>query len=128
VFVGRVVHFVNEQRRTAHPIVAATREGEDIILTTADDVLIGRAHLDEVTDESLMTQTALPLAPIYRGCMLADARFQPMARVAQIGNGKITLAAPLGPQDRPAPGDDVWLINVGPGDTFELPALVESSE
>jgi hypothetical protein len=126
--VGRVALFRNPQHCTAHTIAAARRSGDEVILEFTDDIFVGCAKVDAISGNAIQTSTPLPLAPIYRGCMLAGARFQPMARVAQIGNGKITLAAPLGSQDRPAPGDDVWLINVGPGDTFELPALVESSE
>lgn len=125
-FIGRVVHFRNDLRRTAHTITSATRDGDAIVLAASDDLLVGRARLDTVEDSSLSTRTSLPLAPIYRGVMLASSDFHPLARVARVGDGKIILAAPLPPDHHPAAGDDVWLINVGPGDTFELPTVIDS--
>jgi hypothetical protein len=56
---------------------------------------------------------------------LGSRNFEPLARVAQVEKGKIKLATPLASDHPPAPGDDVWLINVGPGDTFELPAVID---
>jgi hypothetical protein len=125
-FVGQVVHFRNDLRRTAHTIVGARREGGDVVLTVSDDLLVGRARVDAVKGEAVATATALPLAPIYRGVTLADERFQPLARVVRVQKGEIALAAPIPAQRHPAPGADVWLINVGPGDELELPAVVEA--
>jgi hypothetical protein len=124
-FIGRVVHFRNDLRRTAHTVTSATRDGDDIILTASDDLLVGRARVDAVEDAALTTKTALPLAPIYRGVTLGGPGFQPLARVAEVSKGTITLAAPIAKEQRPSPGEDVWLINVGPGDAFELPAFVD---
>jgi hypothetical protein len=124
-FLGRVVHFSHDHRRTAHPIVEARRDGDDIVLTTADDLLVGRARIETASDDALTTKTALPLAPIYRGVTLGSRNFEPLARVAQVEKGKIKLATPLASDHHAAPGDDVWLINVGPGDTFELPAVID---
>ncbi|HEV2296803.1 MAG TPA: heparinase II/III family protein [Tepidisphaeraceae bacterium] len=126
-FIGRVVHFQNDLRRTAHPIVSARREGEEIILTASDDLLVGRARVEGVDDGAVATRTALPLAPIYRGVTLAGEAFEPLARVTEVGKGKISLATPIRESDRPAAGDDVWLVNVGPGDQFELPAVGDES-
>ena len=127
VFVGRVVHFENDLRRTAHPIVAARRDGDEIVLTTGDDLLVGRARIEAVGDNVLTTKTALPLAAIYRGVTLGNADFEPVARVESVEKGKVTLAAPVSTESRPAGGDDVWLINVGPGDTFELPSVIDEA-
>jgi hypothetical protein len=124
-FVGRVVHFRNDRRRTAHTIVAARRQGDDVVLTASDDLLVGRARVDAVKGDAVATSTALPLAPTYRGVTLADDRFQPLARVIRVQKGTIALAAPIPKQRHPAPGADVWLVNVGAGDEFELPAVVE---
>jgi hypothetical protein len=65
------------------------------------------------------------LAPIYRGVTLANARYQPLARVINVVDGTIRLATPIDLANRPLPGQDVWLINVGPGDRFELPAMLD---
>jgi oligo-alginate lyase len=127
-FVGRIVHFQNDLRRTSHPIVSAAREGNDIVLTTADDLIVGRAHIDAVADDVLSTQTSLMLAPIYRGVTLASPTYEPLARVAEVANGKIRLATKIDAAKRPAVGDDLWLINVGPGDRFELPGVVDEAK
>ena len=127
-FVGRVVHFNNEHRRTAHPVVAARREGDEIVLTTGDDLLVGRARVEAVREGSLATKTALPLSPVYRGVTLGNAEFEPIARVERVEKGSIKLATQPAGGKQPEPGDDVWLINVGPGDTFELPAVGESEK
>ena len=124
-FTGRVVHFRNDLRQTAHTITSAKRDGDEIVLTASDDLLIGRARVDEVQGETLATRTALPLAPIYRGTVLASATRQPLARVAEVRKGKIVLTASMPEDRRPAAGQDVWLINVGPGDNFELPAVAD---
>ena len=110
-------------RRTAHTIISGTRAGGDIILTASDDLLVGRARVDHADDRALTTRTSLPLAPIYHGVTLANASFEPLARVRNVANGRITVATPIADSHRPARGEDVWLVNVGPGDQFELPAL-----
>jgi hypothetical protein len=122
-FVGRVIHFRNDLRQTAHPIVAAERRDEHIVLTTGDDLLVGRARVDDVREAELITKTAMPLAATYRGVTLADAAFVPLTLVKQVERGRIELASR--PDSPPRAGADVWLLNVGPSDTFELPALVE---
>jgi hypothetical protein len=81
--------------------------------------------VDAVTDAALVivTKTALPLAPIYRGVTVASDNFHELARVREVSGGKIALATPIAVEHRPAAGDDVWLVNVGRGDRFELPAM-----
>jgi hypothetical protein len=124
-FVGRVVHFSNDVRRTAHTVVAAERDGDELVLTTADDLLIGRARVETADERRVTTKTALPLAAIYRGAVLADDRFNPLSRVADVKDGRISAATALNQDRLPRAGDDVWLINVGPGDRFELPGLID---
>jgi hypothetical protein len=125
-FVGRVVHFENDLRRTAHTVVAAGRAGDAIVLTTSDDLLIGRARVDAAEESVVRIKTSLPLAPIYRGCALFDADYTQLGRVLEVSEGSIKLVA--GPAERQSPtnGQDVWLVNVGRGDRFELPAVVDA--
>jgi hypothetical protein len=124
-FIGRVVHFQNDLRRTEHTITSAKRDGDEIVLTASDDLIVGRARIDEVSDDALTTRTALPLAAVYRGTTLAGPRFEPLARVSHVDQGKIVLATPVAKEHSVARGEDVWLVNVGPGDRFELPAVVD---
>lgn len=126
-FVGRVVQFRNELHRTSHTIISATPDGQDIVLRTSDDLLVGRARVDGVTNDALMTRTAMPLAAIYSGATLANANFTPLARVAQVHDGQIKLHALIENARQPRVGEDVWLINVGPGDEFHMPAIIDTS-
>jgi hypothetical protein len=126
-FVGRVVHFSNELRRTSHTIAAAARDADEIVLTASDDLLVGRARVDQVRADVVTTRTAMLIAPAYRGVTLASSAFQPLARVVEVQNGSIKLETAIAERHAPAPGDDVWLINVGPGDRFELPSVADES-
>ena len=74
---------------------------------------------------SFLPRTALPLAPLYRGLTTARADFSPVARVREVADGRITLVSPILPSLRPMAGDDLWLVNVGVGDRFELPAIID---
>jgi hypothetical protein len=128
-FVGRVVHFRNDLRRTAHTVVSASQQGDRAVLTTADDLLVGRARVDQVGEQSLKTNTALFLAPIYRGVTLGSASYEPLGRVREVKDGNISLTAPIHTSaTRVSAGDEVWFIDVGPSDRFELPAVVDDSE
>jgi hypothetical protein len=126
-FIGRVVHFRNDLRKTAHTVSAAARERDQIVLTVSDDLLVGRARVNAAGADAITTGTALPLTAVYRGVTLANASFEPIGHVKEVQNQTITLATPIGNERRPAPGEDVWLINIGPGDRIELPAVVEVS-
>jgi len=132
---GRVVHFENALRRTAHPIAAATLDGNDLVLTTRDDLLVGRAKLtaveaDALRTNALRTDTAFMFAPIYRGTYVSDPGFRacyPMT-VVETPDGEdtaIRLAAPLPEGHAFEVGADAWIVNVGPGDRLDAPALCE---
>lgn len=124
-FIGRVVHFRNDLRQTAHTITAAARDGDAILLTVSDDLLVGRARVSGVQDQALITRTALPLAAIYRGVTLGSATMKPLGLVKEVNQGRIALAALLAPSSGVSVGDDVWLVNVGPGDRFVVPAMID---
>jgi hypothetical protein len=126
-FLGRAVQFRNELRRTTHSIVAAARDGDTIVLTPSDDVIVGRARVDEARADALTTKTAMPFAATYPGAMVTDSHFRPLARVTEIEKSMIKLTKPVEESDRPAAGDDVWLLDIGPGDTFDLPAGLDDS-
>lgn len=121
--VGRIVHFENEAKRNAHPIVAAKREGDELMLTTGDDLLVGRAHLTGVGGEQLQTDTALVVAPTYLGAFVTDPAQKIFFRLRSAKDGVLQLNQPL-PKAQPFQvGQNVWLTDVGPGDRLDAPQI-----
>lgn len=123
-FVGRMAHFANDQRRTVHPIREASVQGEELVLTLADDLIVGRAKIETVENDALMTKTSLPLAAVYRGTTAMRGDWKSGQTVREVDGGKITFALPSSGDHSFKAGDDVWLVNVGKGDRIELPAVV----
>ena len=126
-FIARVARFRDALRQTSHTIIAAARDGEHIVLTTSDDLLVGRARVEDARRDAVTTGTAMPLAAVYRGVTLGNARFEPLGRVTAVEKGTIKLTPSIPHIAPPRAGDDVWFISVGPGDRFELPAVVDVS-
>ena len=121
--VGRVVHFRNRFRRTAHPVAKAEIDDGELVLTTRDDLLAGRAKVTGIDGATLQTSTAFQFAPVYRGTYAAVDGFASFFRVRTVEEGAIHLAQPL-PEGHPFEiGKDAWLVNVGPGDRFEVPGM-----
>jgi hypothetical protein len=120
---GRVVSFGNAIARTAHTIRAAHREGDDLVLTTQDDVLVGIMRVTGVSGARLDTRMRLPFAPSYVGASVLDAQFRLIGRVRAADQDHLELAET--PADGAAlVGHDVWISSVGPGDRLEIPAMV----
>jgi hypothetical protein len=120
-----VIHFVNDYHRSAHTVASVVRDREtgNYLLTLADDILVGLAKVDAVESDAVTTSTALPLAPAYRGITLADELFRFQHPVKSVAGGRINLARPL-PSTRPIKaGENVWLMDVGVGDSVEMPAI-----
>ncbi|HZZ44927.1 MAG TPA: heparinase II/III family protein [Tepidisphaeraceae bacterium] len=120
--VGRVVHFENDLHRTAHPITAARIDDNDLVLTTQDDLFVGRIHVTKTIGSTVLTQTPLPITTIYPGTLLTDASLNPVGRVKEVSPGKIQLTEPVKDQSLPT-NQDAWLVNVGPGDQLKVPSL-----
>jgi hypothetical protein len=119
--VGRVVHFINPIRRTAHTIKTATLKEDELTLTMRDELLVGLVRIDKVSPNELTSQTAMPLDRTYRGATVANADFSFARRVRSVGGGKIELAEPLPLENPFKAGEDVWLVNVGAGEDFVVP-------
>ena len=118
--VGRVAHFKNDIRKTAHPVAAASLEGDELLLTTGDALLVGRARLKGVAATALETDTAFMFAPVYRGTYAADLALTTAWPITEVEDGAIHLAAPLPEGHAFAAGDDVWIVNVGAGDQLDI--------
>jgi hypothetical protein len=121
--VGQVLHFKNGNYRTAHTIASAQSEGDDVVITFTDDILVGTAKIDAIEQQALITSTAMPLAPTYRGTTLCDELFRLSVPVKSVENGRIELASPLPSNHNLKPGDKIWLSNVGVGDTIDIPLI-----
>ena len=123
--VGQVIRFVNGDHSTAHTVTAVEQDRNtgNFMLTLGDDVFVGVAKVDAVESESITTSTALPLAPAYRGVTLADELCRFQHPVKSVANGKITLAKPLPPGHPIKPGEKVWLMDIGVGDSVEIPLV-----
>jgi len=123
LFVGRVVTLGNSLGRTAHAVTAAQRDGDDLVLTTQDDLLAGVLRVTGVRGARLDTRARLPLAASYIGASVLDDRFRVIGRVR--GGDQDHLVLETAPADATALiGRDVWVCSVGPGDLLELPAVV----
>jgi hypothetical protein len=121
-FAGRIVTLGNALGRTAHTITAVHREGDELVLTTQDDLLEGLLRITSVTGARLDTRTRLPFAASYVGASVLDGQFRLIGRVRSADQDHLVLEVP--PADGKAlAGQDVWVSSVGPGDVLELPAV-----
>ncbi len=123
--VGRVVYFVNDLRRTAHPIMAAERQGDELVLTTKDALLVGRSRIIEVGPDSLHTNTPMHSDKIYTGTTMCTLDYQCPQEVhdVQYAQWVIHLTHALPKENPYKVGNDVWLVDVGTVDRFEAPAI-----
>jgi hypothetical protein len=120
---GRVGTLSNPHGRTAHTLLAAAREGADVVVTTQDDLLTGLMRVSAVSGARLETKTQLPFAPSYVGATVYDEAHQSIGRIREAALDHLVL------EDVPAEsaalvGRDVWIGSVGPGDRLELPAVL----
>ena len=128
--IGRVAHFENDMRRTAHPIAAASLEGTELVLTTRDVLLVGRANITAIEADALRTNTAFMFAPVYRGTYVADADFRAVLPITGVESPEgeetaIRLVAALPENHAFTTESDAWIVNVGPGDRLDIPAVFE---
>ena len=120
---GRVLHLSNSLRDTVQTITAATREGDDLVLTVKDDLRVGLLHVDSVEGTAVHSKTALRLFAIYRGTTLCNKADQPLATILEAkDSGELTLTAP--PTGKISPGEDVWMIDAAVGETVRLSAIL----
>ena len=116
---GRIVHFGNDLRQTAHPVLSSKRNGTLLTLTTKDDLFVGRIPVKVVKDKTITSAVNLPLAPTYTGTSLCGVNFAEWQTVQSADATTITLrAAPK----NVSVGKDLWIVNIAPGDRFEVPS------
>ncbi|MEO6873441.1 MAG: heparinase II/III family protein [Opitutaceae bacterium] len=120
---GRVLHLSNPLRQTVQTITAATREGDELVLTLKDDLRVGLVRVDSVEGATVNSKTALRIFAIYRGTTLCNRADQPLATVLEAkDSGQLTLTAP--PTGKITPGEDVWMVDGAVGETVTLPAIL----
>jgi hypothetical protein len=121
-FAGWVVTLGNGFACTAHTLMAARDDGDEVVLTLQDDLLAGLMRVTAVAGPRLETKAQLPFAPSYAGATVYDDAFRPLGRIRSAELDHLILEAP--PADGAAlVGRDVWIGSVGPGDRLDLPAV-----
>jgi len=119
---GRVVGFVNAVARTAHTIKTAHREGDELVLTTQDDLLAGRMRVTGIDGARLDTRMRLPFAASYVGATVVDPAYRTVGTVRAADQDHLELVA--APADGATlVGRDAWISSVGPGDACAVPAV-----
>ena len=118
---GRIVSLGNKLGHTAHTITTARREGDELVLTTQDEVLEGRLRVAAVNGARLSTRTRLVFAASYIGASVLDEQFRFIGRVRAADQDYLELDAPVSPE---LVGRDLWVSSAGPDDELTLPAMV----
>jgi hypothetical protein len=119
VLEGRAVHFANALRQTVHPIQTAKQQGDLLTLTTKDDLLIGRIPIKSVQGNTVTSRVGLPLASTYKGASICGEDFTGWQTVQGADGTTLTLQNPI---KAPQSAQDLWVVNIAPGDRFEVPA------
>ncbi len=125
--VGKIMHFQNDYRRTAHPIELAELVEGGFVVTVRDDLLVGRVRIGELRPEGFTTATGMAFAPVYDGTYVADEAFSVLVPIAGVKGGVVTYTAPRADSAPFVSGEDAWIVNVGPGDRVEVP-VAQSEE
>jgi hypothetical protein len=114
--VGRVMHFVNKHRKTAHPIKAATLDGTVLTVDVADHLTTGRAYITGIDGNRLLTDTSFQFAAIYDGRYAAPKDYSTYLPLIAVKDGALQADGDL-PETHPfTPNTNVWLVNVAPGE------------
>jgi hypothetical protein len=123
---GKVMHFHNDYRRTAHPILAAEAAEGGLVVTVGDDLLVGRVRIGELRPEGFTTATGMAFAPIYDGTYASDVSFSAFVPITGVKGGVVTYTAPRADRAPFVSGEDAWIVNVGPRDRIEVPVATTS--
>ncbi len=74
-------------------------------------------------DAGLSTPTGLAFAPVYKGTYATNPDFTSFVPVKEVAGGRVTFAQPETANAPFIVGEDAWLVNVGPGETMEIPLV-----
>ena len=90
-----------------------------------DDLLVGHLNVAAVTPTGLTTATGLAFAPVYAGTYLADAALNNVQAIQGVEKGVVNFITPNAQRALFEAGQDVWVLDVGPGDRVEIPLVNE---
>ena len=124
---GKVMHFQNDFRRTAHPILGAAPAPGGLLVTVRDDLLVGRVRIGELRADGFTTATGMAFAPVYDGAYATDEAFTTFVPITGVKGGVVTYTAPRADSAPFVSGEDAWIVNVGPGDRCEISTTDESA-
>ncbi len=119
--VGSVINFENTIRRTTHTIQRAEKVDDGFLFTLRDDLRVGRVRVSEVKPEGITTETGLAFASVYDGAYASDPGFTAFIPLRDVSDGTLEFVTPVTEGTPFTPGGDAWIVNVGPGDRFEIP-------
>ena len=121
--VGKVIHFENDLRRTSHTITGAYQKENTLIINVRDDLQVGHLKVAAVTPTGLTTATGLAFAPVYAGTYLADGALNNVQAIQGVEKGVVNFITPHAQSALFEAGQDVWVLDVGPGDRVTLPLV-----
>lgn len=116
-----VMFFQNGHLETAHPIREFALEGDELVLTTMDDMLIGRVNVSQLPDESHTVQTNnyLRFSSTYIGAHLLNDNYEKVGIVTGISGNKLTFSGEGAEIFTEGNTADVWISTLAPGDQAE---------
>ncbi len=120
---GRTAFFTNSLRRTAHTIASAQKSKEGLVLTLEDDIKIGHIMLYHNDKKEMVTGTGMAFAPVYDGRYISDNTFKHIAPIKGIHGGEIKLLDHEKHQSLFSPNQDIWVLDIGPGDTLDISGI-----
>lgn len=113
-----VSYFSNAHKSIVHPTLRIEKKRDLINISVKDDLLVGLLRVESTEPGSVLTTTALPFSPLYKGASVLDVNLNEVGTVKSINKGKLLYAKE--PIKAPRKGDDLWLCTVGIGDKMEI--------
>ena len=122
-----VMFFQNGHLETAHPIREFVLEGDELVLTTMDDMLIGRVNVSQLADEpnTVQTNNYLRFSSTYIGAHLLNENYEKVGIVTGISGNKLTYSGAGAEIFREGTTADVWISTLASGDRAEWKTLFQ---
>ncbi len=116
-----VLFFRNGDLQTAHPISQYQLEGDNLTLTTTDDLLIGRINVTKLAGENQAVQinNSLRFASSYIGAYVLNESYEVVGKVTSISGNKLSYSGNAADIFGRGETADVWIATIGVGDDAE---------